>query len=274
MKIRLLAFDLDGTALTNKKELSARTRAAFEACAGQGILLVPATGRTFDGIPETIKSLPGIRYGITTNGAVIWDNQERRAIEKRTLSWEKTLSVLEMVSPYRVMYDPYIDGRGITEHRFMDHMEDYGLTPEMMAMVRVTRDVHPDIKAFVKECRKEVEKINLFFPDLSVREELRQKLNQRGDVLVTSSMPLNLEINELDAQKGNALLCLARHLGIAPEETMAFGDGENDFSMIQNAGIGVAMGNAVPGLIEIADQVTDTNEKDGIASALEKLGII
>ena len=78
----------------------------------------------------------------------------------------------------------------------------------------------------------------------------------------------NLEINAEEATKGNALLWLADYLGIPREETMAFGDGENDISMLKAAGIGVAMGNASDQIKEAADEVTLTNDQDGVAAAI------
>lgn len=78
----------------------------------------------------------------------------------------------------------------------------------------------------------------------------------------------NLEINAEAATKGNALLWLADHLGIAREETMAFGDGENDISMLKAAGIGIAMGNASDQVKAAADEVTLTNEQAGVAAAI------
>ena len=87
---------------------------------------------------------------------------------------------------------------------------------------------------------------------------------------VTSSITNNIEINDKTATKGEALRFLCRHLGVDVRDTMAFGDGSNDMSMIQAAGIGVAMANADPALQAAADFVTDTNDADGVAKAIEK----
>ena len=116
-----------------------------------------------------------------------------------------------------------------------------------------------------------MEKINLFFPDMEERDRLRAELEKRGDVLITSSIPNNLEINAFGATKGEAILRLASHLGISEKQTMAIGDGENDFSMIQKAGIGVAMKNGSKELRGAADYITDTNDEDGVASAINRI---
>lgn len=268
MDIKLITLDLDGTLLNSKKQLSQGNREALCQCCRKGIWIVPCTGRTVDGIPQHIKSIPGVRYAITTNGAVIEDMKEKKPVDTRMLSWTRALEILSVIDCYDVMYDPYIDRRGITEPRFFNHLSHYGLTPELQELVRQTRDVYPNIIDYVKEVKKPVEKINLFFGSREKRQELRAVLEKQQDLLITSSLPLNLEINAPEANKGDALLRLASHLGINREQTMAIGDGENDISMIKNAGIGVAMGNGRKDLLSLADYITDTNDNDGVALAI------
>jgi len=269
--IKLIAIDLDGTLLDSKKRLSDVNRQALIQCVQKGIWVVPCTGRTVHGIPEEIKGISGIRYAITTNGAVIEDMEEKAVIDTRMLSREKALELLHLVESYYVMYDPYIDRRGITEPRFYEHLSEYGLPPELQEMVVQTRDVHPNIIEFVEKNDKPVEKINLFFPEMEERARLRAELEKRDDILVTSSIPNNLEINAIGATKGEAILRLASHLGLSGKQTMAIGDGENDFSMILKAGIGVAMKNGSKELHAAADYITDTNDENGVASAINRL---
>lgn len=258
MDIKLIAIDLDGTLLDNKKRLSDVNRQSLIQCVRKGIWIVPCTGRTVHGIPEEIKGISGIRYAITTNGAVIEDMEEKTVIDTRMLSRELALELLYLVNSYHVMYDPYIDRRGITEPRFYEHLSEYGLPPELQEMVHKTRDVHPNIIEFVEKNHKPVEKINLFFPEMEERSRLRAELEKREDILVTSSIPNNLEINAVGATKGEAILRLASYLGIDGKQTMAIGDGENDLSMIQKAGIGVSMKNGSKELLAAADYITDT----------------
>lgn len=271
MDIKLIAIDLDGTLLNSRKRLSDQNREALISCIRKGIHIVPCTGRAVDGIPAEVKEIPGIRYAITTNGAVVEDTKENVVIDTRLLSCDLALELLRFVDPYHVMYDPYIDRRGITEPRFMDHLLEFALTSELQELVRNTRDVCPNIIKFVENARKPVEKINLFFGDMEERAKLRTELEKRNDILVTSSIINNLEINAPDATKGDAIIRLASHLGISPSQTMGIGDGENDFTMILKAGVGVVMKNGSKELMEAADYVTETNDEDGVASAIRKL---
>ena len=79
-KIRLIASDLDGTLLTEKKEITDYTKQVLAAAAGEGILFVPATGRAFTSIPHEVLSLPGVKYVITSNGAAVYSASEGKRI--------------------------------------------------------------------------------------------------------------------------------------------------------------------------------------------------
>lgn len=269
--IKLIALDLDGTLLNSEKELSPANEKALRDCIAKGIYIVPATGRTVDGIPNMILDIPGVRYAITANGAMVEDLFQKKVIDHRLLTCQQALEILHYAESCKAMYDPYIERRGISEARFMDHLDDYGLSPQIQQLVRRTRDTVPNIIEHVKTQNKPVEKINLFFGDEGERQRVRKELEKRNDIVVSSSLYNNLEINAVGATKGDGILRLASYLNLKPEETMAFGDGGNDYSMIQKAGIGVAMGNGEPGLKEIADYVTLTNDEDGVAAAIEKL---
>jgi Cof subfamily protein (haloacid dehalogenase superfamily) len=271
LDIKLIALDLDGTLLNSKKQLSDANRKALSECIQNGIIIVPCTGRTADGIPLELKSIEGIRYAIATNGAVIHDLEKKTVIDTRLLTWELAMELLNFVNDYPVMYDPYIEGRGITERRFLENLSHYCLSEALQEMVKNTRDIYPNIIDYVKKACKPVEKINLFFPDMEGRARLRTDLDKWDNILVTSSIPNNLEINALGASKGEAIYRLADHLGISRDQTMAIGDGENDFTMIRMAGVGVAMKNASKELQAEANYITETNDEDGVAAAIYRL---
>ena len=177
MDIRLIALDLDGTLLDSQKRLSSRNKKALTECLRRGIHIVPTTGRTVSGIPQVVRELPGVRYAITTNGAVVEDLKDDLTLSECTIPWQLALNILKIVDHYHVMYDPYIERRGITEPRFYEHLTEYGLAPELQEVVRLTRDVHSNIIEFVETARKPVEKINLFFPEIEERARVREALD-------------------------------------------------------------------------------------------------
>ncbi len=272
MDIRLIATDLDGTLLDEEKKVPEENMAMLRKCAEHGIEIVPATGRTVKGIPETLKALPGVRYVIATNGAVVADLKEDRILDTCRLPVETAVKIMELArdSHDDIMYDAYIEGNGYTRQEFMDNIRRYVKTEGMVALVMRTRKAVPDSIAYVKEQGKPVDKINLYFADMDARARMRETLKGIKGILVSSSIPNNLEINAEGADKGGALLRLAGLLHIEREETMAFGDGENDISMIAMAGIGVAMENGVDQVRAAADHVTGTNEEAGVAAAIRK----
>lgn len=272
MNIKLIATDMDGTFLNDEKTAPEENIRALEACAARGIEIVPATGRTIFAIPDEIKNLPGVRYAITTNGAMIVDLQEGTVISSCRMSRETAVKIMEMARDCEddIMYDAYVEGIGYTSEYFWEHLDHYATSPGIAGLIRKTRRAVPDHIAYVRECGTDIEKINLFFVDMEARARMRERLLKMPEISVTSAIPENLEINAAGASKGGALLRLADYLGIHIEETMAFGDGENDLSMIQTAGCGVAMGNAEELVKASADYITATNNQAGVAAAIQR----
>lgn len=270
-EIRLIAIDLDGTLLDSQKRLSYKNETVLKECIRQGIWVVPCTGRIWGGVPGFLRDFPGIRYAITTNGAIIEDVVNQAVVDEHKIPCGLALEILRMARQFHTMYDAYCGGQAYGEERFMSCMGEYGIAPLIQKMVQTTRNVVPDVWAQIKSLDRPVEKINYFFGDMEERARAREALEARGDVVVTSSFPNNLEINAPGATKGDAILRLAAHLGLKPEQTMGFGDGGNDVTMMQMAGIGVAMGNAEDSVKEVADYLTLTNDEDGVAVAIERL---
>lgn len=270
--IKLVATDLDGTFLDDKKHFLDENMQAFAECAARGIQIVPATGRTRIGIPDEIKNMPGVRYAITVNGAVVVDLQTDEVISSCYLKPETAIRIMELArdSEDEIMYDAYVDGVGYTRQEFWDNLSHYVPDQGVHDLVRRTRRPVPDnIEYIAKNCVN-VEKVNLFFVTQEARTRMRDTLAAVPGILVSSSLVNNLEINAVGADKGGALLRLSEHLGLKQEETMAFGDGENDITMIRMAGLGVAMENAEECVKTVADYVTVTNNEAGVAAALRK----
>ncbi|MCD8084203.1 MAG: Cof-type HAD-IIB family hydrolase [Clostridiales bacterium] len=271
-EIRLIALDLDGTLLDEEKRLSPRNEAALRKCAERGILLAPCTGRNWMGVPEFVRCLPGVDYAITVNGAVIEDVKHHQVLEETKLANRQALQLLELAkNSGAIMYDVYMGGRGYGEKRFLDNIEASGLPPFFQKLVLDTRKPVPDVTEEVRRQGIPVEKVNFMFRDMEERRRVKEMLVARGDVEVSASYEFNLEINAPGATKGEALVRLADRLGIQRCQTMGFGDGENDLTMMELAGIGVCMANGMETVKKKADYITATNQEDGVALAIEKL---
>ena len=233
MGTRLIALDLDGTLLNEKMHVSEKTRQVMELCAQRGIEIVPATGRALPAVPEEVLSLPGVHYGIFTNGAVVRGFGKNTWVSESCLSWEETIRVIEVLRRHPVIYDMYVSEGGVSEMRLLAQLEEYGIPERECAYIRATRRAVTDMVEYLREKKCPVQKMNLNFKDRESKQAVRAKLEAMPEVLVTSSLPWNLELNAAGITKGSGLRNLCQYLEIEAEETMAFGDGENDWPMLE-----------------------------------------
>lgn len=268
--IKIIAFDLDGTLLNSSKHVSEANARALEQCGQMGIHLVPATGRAASGIIPEIRNLKGVRYAITTNGGSVLDLQSGQILKSCRIPNTQAIHLMELLSRFHVMYDPYVEGRGKMEQSFYSRMDEFHLSPILKELIHATRDPIPDVVQYLQSSGKDVDKINVYLADQKDKEPLRRILMKEPDLAVSSSLVNNLEINAAQATKGNALTWLAEYLKVDPKATMAFGDGENDISMLRSAGVGVAMGNALEAAQKAAEWSTSSNDEDGIAYFLKQ----
>lgn len=270
--MKIIALDLDGTLLTTDKRLSPENEAALRRAAEAGVEIVPATGRYYSAIPDSVRKLPYIHYAITINGAQLWDLREGRSLYRAEIPWRRAVELLEELDKLPVIYDCYMDDRGWMSQSHQERAADFAPTSHSLELLQKLRTPVPELKAFLAQRGRDVQKVMMFFRDPELRLRSLEELSRRfPDLAVTSSIPRNLELNSRDAQKGIALERLAEQLGVPREETMAFGDDLNDLSMLRAAGIGVAMGNAGAEIKAAADRVTASCDENGVAAALEEL---
>ncbi len=269
--IKLIALDLDGTLLDSEKRLSAENAASLARAAAEGIEIVPATGRFYRGMPQIIKELPYVRYVITVNGADVFDAARHETVCGSGIPWERAAAVMERLDALDVIYDCYQNGWGWMTQAFYDRAEAYAANVHSLDMIKNLRTPVPELKALLRARAADVQKIQVFFRDMELRAETLKKLPAEfPDLVITTSIVNNIEINSRGATKGIALQKLAAHLGIPTAETMAFGDDRNDIPMLEAAGIGVAMGNAGEEVKQAADYVTDSCDDSGVARAITR----
>lgn len=275
MSVRLIAFDLDGTLLDDKKNIPSENLRALEAAAAQGVVAVPATGRIVRGIPEPIKALPSVRYFIVSNGAGVYDAKEDRLLYRADVPVELALRCYEYMDTLPVLYDCYQNDMGWMSRSMYDACAPYFTTePHMMELIRRLRVPVDDLKETLRARGEPLQKLQMFFKpeDMALRErELRRIPELFPELTATTSVSNNIEINSVHAGKGKAMLALAAQLGIEARDTVAFGDGLNDRELLEMAGWGVAMENADPAVKAVADEITDSNNKAGVAKVIWRL---
>ncbi|WP_373216437.1 Cof-type HAD-IIB family hydrolase [Ruminococcus sp. 5_1_39BFAA] len=269
MGIRLIASDLDGTLLTDKKEISEMTRRTLEETARRGICFVPATGRSFSAVPKEVLGLPNTEYVIISNGAAIYSLSQGKRIYECILDPKAVTSILSKEKPAGMVMEVFMDGVPYSGQDYVENPKAYGATDYGAAYVKRTRRPVADISHFAMENRHRLDSITFVGGTPAFREDFRHSLlTDVPGIYVTSSVSHLLEIGNENAGKGNTLLKLLELLQISPEEAMAFGDADNDISMLSAVKYGIAMGNGTETCKEAAYSVTDTNEKDGVAKAV------
>lgn len=271
MNCKLIAFDLDGTFLTNDKIIPQKNIDALCAAAERGIHIVPATGRIHSGVPEAVRALPFIRYYICINGAYVYDAVEDRTIYSADVPLDIALRFYEELDKLPVMYDCYQDNSGFITQKMYDEADYYVPDKGILHLVKTLRVPVPELKGYLRQKGKDVQKLQAYFHDISLRDSELERLPKLfPELLFSTSVSNNIEVNSRLAGKGNGLKALCRELKIDIADTAAFGDSLNDEDMLSAAGLGIAMANALESTKRAADVLTLSNNDAGVAAGIEK----
>ena len=222
------------------------------------------------GVPEELRNFPGMRYALTSNGARIVNTADGSVLEEHLLSPELGKRALEICGKYDTLQEIYFDGQGYVCEEKMAQVEKYHRNPNMWEYLRTTRKPVPDLMELLKKENRGMDKAQALFADMEERKRAWEELAQVDGLTLVGSLRYNIEINAAGVNKGSGLIRLGELLGIRREEIMACGDGDNDTVMLREAGFGVATANAEEQVKEAADYITDSNEEDGVAKAIEK----
>ena len=267
---KLIAFDLDNTLLNTKKEVTPETLRTLERAACLGIEIVPVTGRVWGSVPDVVKNMNYVRYAVTLNGAEIFDVKNERVLGKFLMPLERAEILSKIFDDLNVVYDFIAEGQGWMKKECWDRLDSVSDGEWQTKIMKSTRLPVDDFSGKLKEFPEGVQKMQIYTRDNDLRMNLLKALPVVfPKALFTSSVPNNIEINDLNANKGAGLKFIAEYLNIPVSATMAFGDGLNDISMIRTAGIGVAMGNACREILEAADHVTSDCDHDGVAEGIK-----
>ena len=267
----IIALDLDGTLLNSKKELSEGNLAALKKAADAGWEIVPTTGRFYGGMPDFIRGLPFVHYAITINGAYVEDLLEGNQIYMAEMPYKQAIDIMKYLDELPVIYDCYMDNDAFMTEALKAKVDEIVENPRIRKMFYDLRKPVPELKEFLENRGQDVQKIQFFTKDADLRLHLLEELPKVFEnIAVSSSSPQNIEINQAKATKGLALIALAEYLGLDRSKTIAMGDGLNDISMLEEAGIGIAMANGCDEALDAADWVTSHCDEDGVAKAIEK----
>lgn len=270
LKVQMIGVDLDGTLLTTDKKLFPYTASVLKDAAGQGKIVLPVTGRPLCGVPEELLALPGIRYVISANGGRIVDRKEEKILHEDLLPAETARRILNIMGEYDAMREVYYDGIGYAPRECLERIHTYLSYPPMAEYVVSTRIPVDDVMVKFEQEKRGVDKLQGLFAEAGERDEALERIRQIPGTAVTSVLEKNIEVNAGGVNKGKAVRLLARMLEIPLAEVLVFGDAANDIQMVREAGIGVAVANAVHEVKEAADYVTGSNDEEGAAKFIEK----
>jgi Cof subfamily protein (haloacid dehalogenase superfamily) len=258
----LIATDLDGTLLRGDDTLSDRSRAALERATAAGAQHLVVTGRPAPRVRPLLDDLGGRGLAVCGQGAQVYDAGAQRLLFSVTLDRELAETALGKIEAEVGQVYAAVDQDGV--HGLTLIEPGYQMPHPTLPAVRVER--RDDLWC------EPISKVLLRHHALSDDELATVARGVVGSLAtVTMSGPGTVELQPCGVTKATGLALAAGFLGLSPSETIAFGDMPNDIPMFDWAAHGVAMANAHPELKAVADEITTSNEDDGIAVVLERL---
>lgn len=276
MAIKAIALDIDGTLTNDKKVITPRTREALLAAQRSGVRLILSSGRPVQGLRAIAAELDlqnndGLL--VAFNGAHVVDAQTDEVLFDQPMPEETLRALVEHMRSFDVI--PWItEGKNLFVERGSRHVITYRNEPyDIVEYERSMCDLELiEVEDLLEVCGRPQDKLLCASEPAYLQEHWRAMYEPFTDTLSGMfTADFYFEFMAPGIDKGHALAGALPKLGIDASEVIAFGDGQNDISMITWAGTGVAMGNAIDETKAAADMVTASNNEDGIALVLEKM---
>ncbi|RWR03358.1 sugar phosphatase [[Pantoea] beijingensis] len=265
MAIKLIAIDMDGTLLNPKHEITPRVKQAIGLARERGAAIVLATGRPFIGVQRYLMELDLQQDGqfcITNNGALVQRAINGDCVAEVALTFDDYLYFEQLARELGVHFQAltksllYTSNQDISEYTVHEAWLT-GMPLRYRSVAEMDRTLTFP-KVMMIDPPERLDKAIARIP-----QEARERYT------IMKSSPYYLEILNKQVNKGAGVKALADQLGLSRDEVMAIGDQENDIAMLEFAGTGVAMGNAIDSVKAVSQFVTKTNMEDGVAYAIE-----
>ena len=284
---KLATIDLDGTMLNQYGVVTNRTKEAIKKAKERGIETIIASGRPIDSIKTIAQEIESDKYFISGNGAIIYDIQKDEIIYENTLKKSKVLDIIKICEENSIYYNIYTEKEILAKNLQCNVLYYYKENLNKAEKDKTHITLIDDIYKYISEREEKILKITVCDSTRTIFNSIIRKLKEIDDVEVldvshmsrkiikqgTEEIPIEYFYTEISAKnvdKWNAIQVLKEIMNIKTEEIIAIGDNINDKKMIENAGLGIAMGQSTPQIKEIANQITDSNCEDGVATFLEK----
>lgn len=285
---KLVAIDLDGTMLNQYGIVTQKTKNAIQKAQEKGIEVIIASGRPIDSIKTIAKEIKSEKYFISGNGAIIYDIMNDEIIYENTLKKQKTLDIIKICEENSIYYNIYTEKEIIAKSLQCNvlyyHKENAYKEEENKTHINIVENIYE----YIKNKDEKIVKITICDGNQAIFKSIMRKLKEIDEIEVldvshmsrkmikqgTEEIPIEYFYTEISAKnvdKWNAIEFLKEKMNITTQEIIAIGDNMNDKKMIQNAGLGIAMGQSHPHIKEIADQTTESNIEDGVANSLNSI---
>lgn len=281
---RIIVTDMDGTLLNNLGEIPKKNLESIRKATAAGAEFAIVTGRPYSSVRGLLQSSNLKCSVIGCNGAQVTD-ENGKLVKAHYIRKESLLEIMRMAESrdlyYQIYDDHYIYTRSISQMLKMlknysgksikKHITLRGILGGFKRLFFADVKVEGNLMSFASNRDEGFYKVQISSLSQDELNGMREELKSVPGIDITSSAYFNIEIGPEGVTKGTALEELARIKNVPREETIAMGDNYNDMPMIEYAGCGVAMENAVPPLKDKACFITKSNEDCGVSYAIEKL---
>lgn len=270
MRYRLICSDIDGTLVNSEGQVTKANQEAILRLKEKGIMFAICSGRMY-----YAASMIGLYYGlpshvICSNGAVIANLENDQILHEVNLSSEKIHKICDVGDKYNCVIGLntirgviFRGSDGIEDVLYKKANEMYGPATGRTMMIKQDSQYRKYIE------QEKIAKISLWASSDDDYEKVCQEINRINGITSTTAMKWNLEITEEDVTKWHGIKWLMEKYGLQREEVVCIGDTMNDYEMVKNAGLGVAMANGDSRLKEAAAYITETNDNSGVAALIE-----
>ena len=269
MDIKLVAIDMDGTLLNGKNEITIKTQEILKQATQKGVKIVLTTGRVLKSALHYSEYLSLDSFVIACNGGIIVD-KNTNILFKKPIPKEKMLEIMKVGKEFSAYFHFYNENTFFTNRYVKEVDEYYSSARGKFTGQDVGVELYTDDNEILIRDDLDIYKFLFIEPDNEKLIRVREELSKIDGLSLSSSWGNNVEVMNNGVSKGRALALLAQELEISNENIMAIGDNENDLSMIDFAGMGLAMGNGNQLLKDSADYILPSNEEDGVAYAIQK----
>ena len=283
---KLVAIDLDGTMLNQYGIVTQNTKEKIKQAINQGTEVIIASGRPIDSVKTIAKEIESENYFIAGNGALLYDIKKGEILYENTLKKSKILDIRKICEENSIFYNLYTEKEVIAKSLNYNVLYYYKENLNKDETNKTHINIIDDIYDYISNRDEKILKITVCDSTQSIFNAIMRKLKEIDDIEILEVSHMSrktiqqgteevsieyfyTEISAKNVDKWNAIEILAEKMQIMPEEIVAIGDNSNDLGMIEKSGLGIVMGNSAPEIKEKADCITDGNDNDGVAKAIE-----